>query len=114
MNQRRAKRPHGELRQSQVVTTFGPGSMLDLPQHSVLVAGLDHWTGVSDEIVEPRLADKICTLLDIPAVKLYAPPPDPQDPRRHNPGLLPGSFQSGLSFRNPPAVKHRPFDHVCL
>ena len=73
------KRPHGQLRQSQVVTTFGPGAMLDLPNYSVLVAGLEHWSGVNEEIVEPRLADKICILLGVATIKLYAPPPDPQD-----------------------------------
>ncbi len=26
-----------------VVTTFGPGSMLDLPDTAVIVSGLDHW-----------------------------------------------------------------------
>ena len=31
------KKPQGEIRQSQLVTTFGPGSMVDLPNHSVLV-----------------------------------------------------------------------------
>ena len=35
------KRPHGQMRQSQVVTTFGPGSLVDLPDYSVIVAGLD-------------------------------------------------------------------------
>jgi hypothetical protein len=79
MNQRRSKRPHSQLRQGQVVSTFGPGAMLDLPDHSVLVAGLEHWTGVSEEIVEPRLAAKLCALLGVPSIKLYAPPPDPQD-----------------------------------
>lgn len=38
------QRPRGEIRQSQLITTFGPGAMLDLPEHSVLVAGLDFWT----------------------------------------------------------------------
>ena len=38
-------KPQGELRQSQVVMTFGPGSMVDLPKHSVLIAGLDYWSG---------------------------------------------------------------------
>lgn len=80
MTQPRNKRPPGQLRQGQIVTTFGPGAMLDLPNHSVLVAGLEHWTGVDDEIVEPRLADKLCVLLGVPTIKLYAPPPDPQDP----------------------------------
>jgi hypothetical protein len=32
------------LRQSQVITTFGPGALVDLPNYSVLVAGLDHWS----------------------------------------------------------------------
>src|SRR5438876_3989571 len=80
MKQHRNKRPHGQLRQGQVVSTFGPGAMLDLPSHSVLVAGLEHWTGVNEEIVEPRLAEKLCRLLGLPSIKLYAPPPDPQDP----------------------------------
>lgn len=79
MSQRKHKKPNGQLRQGQVVTTFGPGAMLDLPDHSVLVAGLEHWTGVNEEIVEPRLADKLCMLLNVPSIKLYSPPPDPQD-----------------------------------
>ena len=33
-------RPPGQLRHSQVVTTFGPGSLLDLPTVSVIVGGL--------------------------------------------------------------------------
>ena len=31
------------LRQTQVVTTFGPGSLVDLPKQSVIVGGLDDW-----------------------------------------------------------------------
>jgi len=38
-----AKRPHGQIRQSQLITTFGPGAMMDLPNYSVLIAGLDYW-----------------------------------------------------------------------
>jgi hypothetical protein len=79
------------MRQGQVVSTFGPGAMLDLPNHSVLVAGLEHWIGVNDEIVEPRLASKVCALLDVPGVKLYAPPPDPQDPTGPQTGV--GAWQ---------------------
>jgi len=92
MNQRRSKRPHGQLRQAQVVSTFGPGAMLDLPNHSVLVAGLEHWTGVSEEIVEPRLAEKLCILLEVPSIKLYAPPPDPQDPTAPQTGIAAWQF----------------------
>jgi hypothetical protein len=32
-----------KVRLSQVVGVFGPGAMLDLPERSVLVQGLDHW-----------------------------------------------------------------------
>lgn len=79
MNRKQEKRPHGQLRQSQLVTTFGPGSMIDLPNHSVLVAGLDFWTRHGDAIVEKRLADKICKLLGWNEVEFYAPPPEPDD-----------------------------------
>lgn len=92
MNQRRNKKPPGQLRQGQVVSTFGPGAMLDLPNHSVLVAGLEHWTGVSDEIVEPRLADKLCMLLDVSTIKMYAPPPDPQDSTAPQNGIAAWQF----------------------
>jgi len=47
--------PQGEIRQSQIVTTFGPGAMVDLPNHSVLVGGLDHWHGDKVEVFEERL-----------------------------------------------------------
>ena len=30
-------------RLSQIIGVFGPGSMIDLPERSVLVQGLDHW-----------------------------------------------------------------------
>ncbi len=49
-----------KVRLSQVVGVFGPGAMLDLPDRSVLVQGLDHWemfgTGTFQVIEEPRLA----------------------------------------------------------
>jgi hypothetical protein len=92
MNAKRAKRPHGQIRQSQIITTFGPGAMLDLPKHSVLIAGLDHWRGMGDEIVEPRLTDKLAALLDVPAIRLYAPPPDQDDPAAPPTGLTAWQF----------------------
>lgn len=36
-------RPDGEIRQSQLVTTFGPGAMVDLVDRAVVIGGLDHW-----------------------------------------------------------------------
>ncbi len=31
-----------QLRSNQIVTTFGPGAMVDFPRDSVIIAGLDH------------------------------------------------------------------------
>ncbi len=36
-------KPDGELRQSQMVTTFGPGAMVDLVDRAVVIGGLEHW-----------------------------------------------------------------------
>lgn len=36
-------RPEGHLRQSQLVTTFGPGAMIDLIDRAVVIGGLEHW-----------------------------------------------------------------------
>jgi Domain of unknown function (DUF1998) len=33
----------GQIRQSQLVNTFGPGSMVDLVDRAVVIGGLDHW-----------------------------------------------------------------------
>ncbi|HUY32602.1 MAG TPA: DUF1998 domain-containing protein [Pirellulales bacterium] len=79
MSRKPGARPHGQIRQSQIITTFGPGAMFDLPNYSVLMAGLDYWTLTGDEIVEPRLIEKLLALLQVPALKLYAPPPDQED-----------------------------------
>jgi hypothetical protein len=46
----------GELRPSQVLTTFGVGSLVDLPNLSVMVMGLESWPeSYSTEIGEERL-----------------------------------------------------------
>jgi hypothetical protein len=85
-------RPHGQVRHSQVVTTFGPGSLLDLPRQSVLVGGLEHWMGVSEEVHEPRLVEKLKRLLGLPALKLYSPPPDSEDPSASQTGITAWQF----------------------
>jgi len=85
-------RPHGQLRQSQVITTFGPGAMLDLPNHSVLVGGLDYWTGRGEEIHEPRLVAKLLPLVDVSSLKLFTPPPDQEDPTAPQTGISAWQF----------------------
>jgi len=86
------KRPHGQLRWSQVVTTFGPGSLVDLPEQSAIVGGLEHWFSVSEEIHEPRLVEKLKRLLNIPALRLFAPPPDNEDTTAPRTGITVWQF----------------------
>lgn len=59
--------PDGKARTSQVVTTFGPGAMMDLIDHAVLVGGLEFWQydrarGIP-LIQEPRLRDAVAERL---------------------------------------------------
>lgn len=55
------------LRPSQLVTTFGPGAMVDLPTRSVILGGLDLWhmreKGTWRTIHEPRATQVLETLL---------------------------------------------------
>src|SRR5262245_35428317 len=77
------KRPHGSIRQSQVVTTFGPGAMVDLPRHSVIVGGLEDWSFGNDRrpVSEDRLVSKLEALLELKGLKLFAPPVESTDPQ---------------------------------
>lgn len=46
----------GDIRPSQIITTFGPGSIVDLRTLSVIIAGLDYWNPLDEELIdEPRL-----------------------------------------------------------
>ena len=77
-----SRKGHGQIRQSQVITTYGPGALIDLPRHSAIVGGLDTWPspGSLDEITEPRLTRKLGTMTGVPLPRLYAPPPEPNEP----------------------------------
>jgi len=64
-----------KLRRSQLVTTWGPGAFLDLPEDAVIISGLDEWPRAKmEEIDEPRLRAKITQILGYHSPKLYAPP----------------------------------------
>ena len=74
------------LRQSQIVTTYGPGAMIDLPEYSVIVSGLQGWSHLRRERVdEPRLAAKLRRLLDVPKLDLYTPPQHEENARQTAP-----------------------------
>ena len=77
-----SRKGHGQIRQSQVITTYGPGALIDLPRHSAIVGELDTWPnpGSLDEIVEPRLTCKLGAITGVPSPMLHAPPPEPNEP----------------------------------
>ena len=68
----------GEVRQSQLITTYGPGAMVDLPDHSVVIGGLNLWNYGPDKSVEiidePRLLAKLRQSLRIKNLQLQKPP----------------------------------------
>lgn len=65
----------GELRPSQLIFTFGVGSLVDLPNMSALVMGLDDWdTRYCKEIEEDRLVAAIQKRFGPQLSKLYLPP----------------------------------------
>jgi len=100
---------HGQLRRSQVITTWGPGSLLDLPNYAVIVGGLDTWpkTADLDEIHEPRLARKLFEMTHIQAPRLFAPPADSTDPRATRQGIGVWRFPEWFVVREPPGGEDR-------
>src|SRR5262249_9175751 len=84
-----SRRAHGQVRRGQVITTYGPGALIDLPRHSAIIGGLETWPkqGDLDEIDEPRLARKLGIMTGVPNARLYSPPVDPSDPREPARGI---------------------------
>jgi hypothetical protein len=65
----------GELRPSQLIFTFGVGSLVDLPNMSAMVMGLDDWdTRYCKELEEDRLVAAVQKRLGPQMSKLYLPP----------------------------------------
>ena len=89
-----SRKAHGQVRRGQVITTYGPGALIDLPRHSAIVGGLDTWPKTSDleEILEPRLSRKLQTMTGVAAPRLFAPPPDVNDPSEPKKGIVAWRF----------------------
>jgi hypothetical protein len=81
----RDHRPDGTIRHSQVVSTFGPGALLDLVDDAAIVSGLSWWAK-GPPIVEDRLTAMLTRLDGYERVELCAPPAgdarDLEDPNR--------------------------------
>lgn len=119
----------GQIRQSQILSTFGPGAMVDLPDASVLIGGLNHWKFNRDgkrEIVEARLSHKIYDRLkpqypDLTQIRLYEPPENSQDSDGITTGITAFTFPAwfvaqtetaswkaptGKAYRSRPLIKY--------
>lgn len=92
-----------QIRASQIITTYGPGAMVDLPDDSVLVASLETWRYSKitppPTVLEPRLIGKLEGLLGIRGLSLRKPPPRSRiGASRLTSG--PTAFPSGSSCRD--------------
>ena len=96
-------RAHGQLRRSQVITTFGPGALIDLPNDSAIVAGLETWGNESNlqRIEEPRLAAKLRNMTGVPNPRLYAPPPEPEGWQEQQRGIGAWRFPEWFVVQEP-------------
>jgi hypothetical protein len=114
-----AVRPHGQLRRSQVVTTFGPGAMLDLPNHSVILGGLEFWGDPARDgfqpVFEERLLEKVRRAVGRPDVIMYMPPielnTNEEAPRGITAWVFPNWFVAQKDEVSPGGVRTRRLLH---
>lgn len=78
------ERPSGEIRRSQVVTTYGAGAMVDLTEKSVLVLGTDRWRYGPGEALAVIREPRLCRVL-APRMKKLGVELNPKAPFRAPP-----------------------------
>jgi len=89
----------GELRPSQILFTFGVGSVIDLPSLSVMVMGLNDWTsGYGLEVNEPRLLAAARRQIGDQLKRLLTPPLPPDT------AIQPGPFDESALVGIPVAT----------
>jgi len=67
--------PVGEVRPSQLLWTYGPGALIDLPSLSVVTMGTDQWERDNcPRIQEPRLLAAVSRALGHNVTSLHSPP----------------------------------------
>ncbi|HZR20692.1 MAG TPA: DUF1998 domain-containing protein [Verrucomicrobiae bacterium] len=92
-----------EIRSSQLLTTFGPGAMMDLPEGSVIIGGLDNWRfspGAQPLVQEARLVAKLRARMEKPTLVLKSPPPSTDDPTAGKPGVVVWKFPRWFLVQN--------------
>ncbi|MCB9012002.1 MAG: DUF1998 domain-containing protein [Actinobacteria bacterium] len=104
-----SKRAHGQVRRSQVITTWGPGALIDLPRHSGIVGGLETWPEVSEleEVPDQRLQRKLALVTGLPQPRLYLPPPDSNDPSATKLGIRVWRFPEWMMVQEKPSDRER-------
>jgi len=84
-NQKKNRAKVGSARPSSLLYTYGPGSIMDLPQFTIMAAGLDDWERIwqrrdtPQTIRAPRLLDAVRTMLKCDVAELR---PFPYQPKR--------------------------------
>lgn len=75
-----SKSPVGQVRPSQLLWTFGPGALIDLPNLSVVTMGIDRWEkDRCQPIQEARLLENVQRVLGPQVESLRLPPIGPSD-----------------------------------
>ncbi len=70
----------GQIRRSQVITTYGPGALIDLPRDSAVMAGIDGWGSSLKRLDEPRVQQALARMTGVQSPELRVPPtPDPAE-----------------------------------
>ena len=65
----------GNIRPSQLLWTYGPGAMIDLPNFSVMTMGLDSWKqDLCHPIEEPRLLEQVRRMCGAQVERMLQPP----------------------------------------
>lgn len=100
------------LRRSQVLTTFGPGSFVDLPERSVIICGLSQWDKNAGQVIhEPRLVAKLQQAIGVGALELITPPAMDDSPGARPVGiraqLFPSWFVTHETAANPGKFRRR-------
>lgn len=74
MSKNKSYKQIGEIRASQSLTTYAPGSLVDFPDDAVIMGGLLFWPKKRTRVLEARLQSKMANALGQPGVRLIAPP----------------------------------------
>lgn len=75
-------RPEGAVRRSQVLTTYGPGALVDFVDHAAIMGGLESWGDPDKEGFQQIFEERLWALLrkreQNPGLRLFAPPTSPE------------------------------------